>query len=363
MNRKSTKINAFTLAEVLITLGVIGVVVAVTMPTLLTNVQERVRKEQVRTVKYKLTKATEKMNSLGKIGHYDSTMDFVNELKKHLSIAKICDNDHLAECWSGAGFTNANGAKSYVVADLKTGQKLDALQFNSGDMDTVGIVTGDGTPIILTYGKECTALDETKQYNWSTVDGKPETNATAGCVSLVFDINGKKGPNKLGGDVRTMNSLLGMVNLGNNYNALNAEECEKYSKKLGIKFCGAVENDMWAGALKACNDIGLHLISPETLVQIVYLQTGVNVERREQVKLYNSQSACDNDNEVQNGTWKCKVKPQNYSSPLTDNFAGTYWASTEINNENAWARYFYSYYTSWHYNSKSSKNTVLCTAD
>ena len=88
----------FTLAEVLITLGVIGVVAAVTLPTLVTNIQERVRKEQVRTVKYKLTKATEKMNSLGKIGAYSTTADFVNELKNHLSIAKICANNELEKC-------------------------------------------------------------------------------------------------------------------------------------------------------------------------------------------------------------------------------------------------------------------------
>ena len=37
MNRKSKKINAFTLAEVLITLGVIGVVAAMTLPTLIQN--------------------------------------------------------------------------------------------------------------------------------------------------------------------------------------------------------------------------------------------------------------------------------------------------------------------------------------
>ena len=41
MNRKSTKINAFTLAEVLITLGVIGVVAAVTMPMLINKYRER----------------------------------------------------------------------------------------------------------------------------------------------------------------------------------------------------------------------------------------------------------------------------------------------------------------------------------
>lgn len=42
------------------------------------------------------------------------------------------------------------------------------------------------------YGKECQALDETKQYTWSTVDGKPETNATAGCVSMVLILTGQK---------------------------------------------------------------------------------------------------------------------------------------------------------------------------
>ena len=80
-----------------------------------------------------------------------------------MSIAKICDSGHLGACWGGTGFTNAKGDE-YKASDLKKGNTLDALQFNSGDMDTVGIVTGDGTPIILVYGKECEALDETKTY-------------------------------------------------------------------------------------------------------------------------------------------------------------------------------------------------------
>ena len=79
--------SAFTLAEVLITLGVVGIVAAMTLPTVMTNVNERIRKEQVRTVKYKLTQATDKMKSLGLIGPYATTEDFVNELRKHLKIA------------------------------------------------------------------------------------------------------------------------------------------------------------------------------------------------------------------------------------------------------------------------------------
>ena len=359
MNRKSTKINAFTLAEVLITLGVIGVVAALTMPTLLTNIQERVRKEQVRTVKYKLTKATEKMNSLGKIGHYDSTKDFVDELKNHLSIAKICDSNHLGECWGGTSFTNANGSTTYTVADLKTGRSLEALQFNSGDTDTVGIVTGDGTPIILTYGKDCQALDETKQYQWSTVDGKPETNATAGCVSMVFDINGQKGPNKIGTDVRTMNSLLGMVNLGTNYTPLTPSECEKYQDELGIQRCGGVENDYFAGAMKACHDLDMHLPSMATISQIATYQYGAEIVAD---KFVNQVFREDCSSYSENRT-KCISLPENYTSPL-QTFRWRYWASAGDSDTLAWANHFepdYSVFTT--YQRDNSNIYALCLAD
>ncbi len=353
MNRKIKKLNAFTLAEVLITLGVIGVVAAVTMPTLVTNVQEKVRKEQVRTVKYKFTKATDKMNALGKIGRYNTTMDFVNELKKHLSIAKICNSNNLGECWGGTSFSNANGSKTYTVADLKTGKKLEALQFNSGDMDTVGIVTGDGTPIILTYGKECQALDEVKQYQWSTVDGKPETNATAGCVSMVFDINGKKGPNKLGTDVRTMNSLLGMVDLGTSYTALTQADCDKYQNELGIKNCLSLNDDYWGGAVKACHDLGLHLPSMATLAQIATMQYGVPVEANENVCF---SSSC------LTWGWHNKTLPEGYSSPLSTPFSGAYWSRE--GDSISYGRSFNSSSTSWSVGDRdSSAYLALCLGD
>ena len=76
---------AFTLAEVLITLGVIGVVAAVALPSLIANIQERVQREKVRSAKYKLTLATDKMKSLGLLGEqYPTTEAFVTELSKHL---------------------------------------------------------------------------------------------------------------------------------------------------------------------------------------------------------------------------------------------------------------------------------------
>ena len=275
MSKKIKLLNAFTLAEVLITLAIIGVVAAVTMPTLLTNIQERVRKEQVRTVKYKLTKATEKMNSLGKIGAYPTTMDFVNELKKHMSIAKICDNGELNKCWSApeinafSGSWNTVTTATYTVKNLKKGPDLKALAIGTRDTETVGIITGDGVPMLLVYSPVCTGFDEAKTYTWSVEDGKPVTNATTNCISAIFDLNGAKGPNKIGTDVRTLNSVFGSVNLGKAFSPVGVDTCKKLKKKYGIRYCNGEYtisgNDRWVGAIAACDNLGLHLVSLQTL--------------------------------------------------------------------------------------------------
>ena len=274
MHTKLRKRGGFTLAEVLITLGVIGVVAAVTMPMLVTSVQERVRKEQVRTVKYKLTKATDKMNSLGKIKQYNTTMDFVNELKKHMSIAKICDNDELEKCWPSSEINAYSGSGTTLTAynpkDLTTGQSLKALALSTKSTQTVGIVTGDGVPMLMVYSPSahCNDFDETKTYTWSVEDGKPVTNATTNCISAIFDINGSKGPNKIGQDVRTLNSLFGSTDLGVP-EGVGIDICNKMKQKHGFQYCNGeyttANNDRWVGGIYECDKLGLHLPSIQTL--------------------------------------------------------------------------------------------------
>ena len=52
---------AFTLAEVLITLGIIGIVAALTMPALITNIQDRIQQKRIENINQKLSKVTDKM--------------------------------------------------------------------------------------------------------------------------------------------------------------------------------------------------------------------------------------------------------------------------------------------------------------
>ena len=261
--------KGFTLAEVLITLGVVGVVSAITLPTLIQNVQERVRKEQVRSVKYKLTQATDAMKSHELITAYPTTQDFVNELQKYYKIAKVCDNSNLESCWPTKTIKTPDG--DINISSIKTGENLKALGIGTKNTTTVGIVTADGTPMIMTYSPQCTPLDSAKTYTWSTVDDKPETNATTNCISAIFDINGKTGPNRIGTDVRTLNSIFGYKILPQTY--LTKSECEKYKNSLGIKAC-YYDKDYWAGAVKVCADLKMHLPSIQTLANMAGVQFG-----------------------------------------------------------------------------------------
>ena len=71
----------FTLAEVLITLGIVGVVAAITMPPLITNVTEKVNSERQTNIAQKITQAMEQMRAHGLLNSkYPTTEAFVDEL-------------------------------------------------------------------------------------------------------------------------------------------------------------------------------------------------------------------------------------------------------------------------------------------
>ena len=264
---KMKRKEAFTLAEVLITLGVIGIVAAMTLPVLNQAVNKKVRAEQIRTVKYKFTKATEKMASLGLIGPYDSTASFVAELQKHLKIMKVCPSSKLRDCWPYDTITLPDG-KEYEVTKLQTGKQFQMKDSETADYSSpnIGIITGDGTPMILSYNTKCEVLDPVKTYGWATEDNKPVSNATSNCVAAVFEINGSKKPNKQNEDVALFNANgLGSscaieLDSGKCFTAaftptpLTKAECEAQKDDLGIKDC-YYEQDYWAGAVKQCGGV------------------------------------------------------------------------------------------------------------
>ena len=264
------KKSAFTLAEVLIILGIIGVVAALTLPVLLSNVQDRVKQKRVENIKQKLSKVTDKMAVQSGLIGYGDTMSFVQEMSKHMKLAKICDNNHISDCWPTEEVILNDEGKTWEISKTKNAQTLKiAEEKRSSWADTVGIVTADGVPMILSYKKDC---DFNVDEAGLKFDNGSAMSNSVGCLSGVFDWNGGKNPNKLAkitgdtkGDILPFGDAQGLgtectIQIGDKCFSspkpvekdLTRAECESRKNELKIKGC-YYDNDSWAGAAAMCN--------------------------------------------------------------------------------------------------------------
>ena len=350
---------AFTLAEVLITLGIIGIVAALTLPAFISNVQGRIQAKRVENINQKLSKVTDKMAVQSGLIGYPDTMAFVQEMKKHMSIAKVCDNSHLAECW-GTTEVDVGKDKPWEISKTKTAQNL---KIGNPDnwADTVGIVTADGTPMILSYDKNCNFDPNNTGLQYNQSSGKSNSLA---CLSGVFDWNGGAKPNKLGDDVLTLGMASG---LGNNCaveiggtcftapftpTPMTFAECEAAvaEGKLGIKACH-FNKDYWAGAVKACKD------------QRKKLPTGAQLgELASQLYVGNpSIGAMEQKNYIQFDP----NSPVSKALGLTPRF--NLWSGEEYSSDYAYFRSFYSSSTYWEHGwgiyRDDSVSQAVCVGD
>ena len=285
MKRKA----AFTLAEVLITLGIIGVVAAITLPALIENVTERKNSERHANIVYKVTQAMEMMKVHGELGRrYDTTEAFVDELQKYLKISKRCDANHIADCWPTAKVTDGEG-NEFEVSKAKTGKNL-SLQSNTNN---VGLILGDGASIILNYNPESGIVDETDaivavKKSLPVGGGRSKefvytSNATAS-IDFVTDVNGSAHPNAETSnnqyhDIRNLtaarfNGCAGadlsgigcVVVVGTSYDPVNTcSDTTWDSSGSSNSYCS---KNYWAGAKKKCESLGMTLPDKGTLRNI-----------------------------------------------------------------------------------------------
>ena len=291
------KKQGFTLAEVLITLGIIGVVAAITMPILITNMTERKNSERHANIAYKVTQAMETMRAHGLLNtQYASTEAFVDELQKYLKISKRCDKDHLTDCWPTETVTNRAG-EEYNVADAKTGKHLGL----ATETNNVALILADGAAIILNYNNVSQGMDvgdrvSSEFRNLPVGNGKMKsfayTSSVTGPIDFIMDVNGKGKPNKEPEsdskqfDIRSLKAATfttttpacvgemgsaGCVKYLGYSNGTTAVNCNTTSPEYaGDTICGphpsGFAKDQWAGAKALCNAIsGMHLPTVQEL--------------------------------------------------------------------------------------------------
>lgn len=105
MNKLINKVNAFTLAEVLITLVIIGVVAAITIPLLNNAIQDQIYKTAYKKAYSIASQAWMQAVNDNNIetrpswGDAQSKVDNFNAFKSYFKVAKDCNSSNNAECW------------------------------------------------------------------------------------------------------------------------------------------------------------------------------------------------------------------------------------------------------------------------
>ncbi len=117
------KFTAFTLSEVLVTVGIIGVISALTVPALVRNYQEEAQAVQLRKVFSEIESAIDMLiteegkTSLASTSiARDNGVD--NFIKTHLKTIKTCDSSNTNECFANENYLpiSGNGSKTFTCS-------------------------------------------------------------------------------------------------------------------------------------------------------------------------------------------------------------------------------------------------------
>ena len=299
----------FTVAEVLITIGIIGVVAALTIPTLVNNYQTRSWNISSSNFEAKFGEALKIMNTQHSLSNLGTTERFVNELQKHMKVAKVCNNEKLTLCFPDEISYSLDvvdiALKKYVgeIKNINPDEMLTSAALGQKDWNTntMGVQFANGVSAILAYNPKCSA--NPFDVNAVTVSGDKE-NITFGtdCVAMIYDVTSNAEPNTLNKDIRMSaqasieQNCLFKINgkcatkLVPPGNLANKEKCEEMVSNGmltgGLASC-PVENDYFAGAVNICGGLD-KVISRDDLTNLanyIYEDTSLISSKLESLNL------------------------------------------------------------------------------
>ena len=218
--------SAFTMAEILLSLTIIGVVAAITLPSLTGNINERTWNTQRKALFARFSQAIALMPALNGYGTLteesssgagdavDTAAEtFVtNGLAKVMKINNICDSEHLEDCGITSSITPLSGGSAIDVPTKIS--ELNSLMTSVAtwtdilggvhpaesmiDTNAAAFETQNGESIVVYYKPDCTgSLGETGyHYTQNKV-----------CANFIYDLNGSKGPNTVGKDIGVITAL------------------------------------------------------------------------------------------------------------------------------------------------------------
>ena len=97
-NKYMMKSKAFTLAEILISLTIIGIIAALTLPALMANINEKVWNTKRKALHSRMAQALAAMPNLDRYPETEDNNFIQNGLATTLNITKICYDGDMAKC-------------------------------------------------------------------------------------------------------------------------------------------------------------------------------------------------------------------------------------------------------------------------
>ncbi len=224
MKHHKTK-KAFTLAEVLITLGIIGIVAAMTMPVLLGNYRKQQTVAQLKKVYSVLSQAyTMSQNDNGPSEDWINSSQEINteNVKKYVQTYWLPYFKSIQEC-------SKSGDCSYnTTAAAPNGSADSSLALTGNNRYT--IILTDGTLIAFV------------PFSW---DEEEQTQYWGGNQKFYVDLNGPKKPNVIGKDVFIF-AIYGNKIAGNCMTSSEAYINNECSRSGGGQCCsGKIIRDGW----------------------------------------------------------------------------------------------------------------------
>ncbi len=198
--------GGFTMAEILLSLTIIGVVAAITLPSLTGNINERTWNTQRKALYARFSQGISLMPSLNQ---YSNGETFITDgLAKVLKINNVCDNDHLEECGIppkmmdvlGEAISTPNKISDLNSLNTNMSWSTDAFvgSYSMVDTEAIAFETQNGESILSFYNPNCKS--DMQESEWYYVAEKV-------CVNFIYDLNGNKGPNTVGKDIGIMTVL------------------------------------------------------------------------------------------------------------------------------------------------------------
>ena len=352
MKKTSTQLRrAFTLAEVLITLAVIGIVAALTLPGLIQNHNEKAWSTAKDLWEKKLTETVRRMNTDGVMTGHNTTEDFMDTFKQYMKVIKSCDNTDINKCYSPKVVTTgSNEEPMEVETDSLTSASSMGLSDWQTNTNTMSFVVADGTTVIMAYQPECPYADPIE-----------DTGSQVSCMGYMVDVNGKKGPNRVGKDIQlssgvafsTCDNPIGDMCWSTDFaatRAINTCEGSEY-EDLEEQHGSYCSTNYWAGAKLTCKEKNMTL---PTRAQLAQLASNLYVD------------SSGNDITFAEDTERSGIQLREQykeTPPLT--LGSYYWSSEEYSTSYAYIRYFNSSTSAWgnYYGKNLSSLHALCISN